>query len=499
MNFHYYFSFSETAFTSSHRFGMIDTVEIQNEGLNLRNGSEAMSEKLSAGKSIDLTEGPVASSIWLFALPLIAGNLLQQFYNVADTLIVGRFLGAGALAAVGFSYTVMSFLTSVILGLCMGSSVLFSMLCGAGDMDRMENSFVQSFVFIGLVTVAVEAAALLFIDPMLSLLQIPENIMGDTKAYLQVIFIGLGFTFVYNYFATLLRALGNSLVPLLFLAVSALGNIVLDLVLILVFHMGTAGAAWATITAQLLSAAGIGLYVYLKMPRLLPEKRHFYRDEKILRTICRYSLLTCVQQSVMNFGILMVQGLINSYGVTVMAAFAAAVKIDSFAYMPVQDFGNAFSTFIAQNHGAGRQDRIRKGLRAAVLSAAVFCLAVSSVIVLFADRLMTVFISPQETEIIRIGTQYLHIEGACYVGIGCLFLLYGLYRGLGRAGVSVVLTVISLGTRVALAYLLSPIPGIGLAGIWWAVPIGWFLADLTGFLYFWRVGRKERKSVDNDL
>ena len=350
MNFHYYFSFSETAFTSSHRFGMIDTVEIQNEGLNLRNGSEAMSEKLSAGKSIDLTEGPVASSIWLFALPLIAGNLLQQFYNVADTLIVGRFLGAGA-----------------------------------------------------------------------------------------------------------------------------------------------------TITAQLLSAAGIGLYVYLKMPRLLPEKRHFYRDEKILRTICRYSLLTCVQQSVMNFGILMVQGLINSYGVTVMAAFAAAVKIDSFAYMPVQDFGNAFSTFIAQNHGAGRQDRIRKGLRAAVLSAAVFCLAVSSVIVLFADRLMTVFISPQETEIIRIGTQYLHIEGACYVGIGCLFLLYGLYRGLGRAGVSVVLTVISLGTRVALAYLLSPIPWIGLAGIWWAVPIGWFLADLTGFLYFWRVGRKERKSVDNDL
>ena len=198
-----------------------------------------------------------------------------------------------------------------------------------------------------------------------------------------------------------------------------------------------------------------------------------------------------MQQSVMNFGILMVQGLVNSYGVTVMAAFAAAVKIDSFAYMPVQDFGNAFSTFIAQNQGAGKTERIRLGLRAAVLSSGLFCLVISAVIVCFAGPLMTIFISPEETEIIRIGVQYLHIEGACYVGIGCLFLLYGLYRGLGRAGVSVVLTIISLGTRVALAYLLSPVPAIGLLGIWWAVPIGWFLADAAGFWYFWRMGRRK--------
>ena len=174
-----------------------------------------------------------------------------------------------------------------------------------------------------------------------------------------------------------------------------------------------------------------------------------------------------------------------------MAAFAAAVKIDSFAYMPVQDFGNAFSTFIAQNQGAGKTERIRLGLRAAVLSSGLFCLVISAVIVCFAGPLMTIFISPEETEIIRIGVQYLHIEGACYVGIGCLFLLYGLYRGLGRAGVSVVLTIISLGTRVALAYLLSPVPAIGLLGIWWAVPIGWFLADAAGFWYFWRMGRRK--------
>lgn len=451
-----------------------------------------MKQKVSAGRTIDLTEGPVARSMWIFALPLIAGNLLQQLYNVADTLIVGRFLGPGALAAVGSSYTVMTFLTSVILGLCMGSGVLFSMLCGAGDTERMKNSFVQSFLFIGLVTALVEALSLVFLEPMMGILKIPSDILEETGEYLQVIFMGLMFTFVYNYFAALLRALGNSVVPLLFLAVSALGNIVLDLVFILKFHMGTAGAAWATILAQFLSALGIGLYVCVKMPHLLPGKRHCYRDRNILKTISRYSILTCAQQSVMNFGILMVQGLVNSWGVTVMAAFAAAVKIDSFAYMPVQDFGNAFSTFIAQNQGAGKTERIRQGLRAAVISSGLFCLVISAVIVCFAGPLMTIFISPDETEIIRIGVQYLHIEGACYVGIGCLFLLYGLYRGLGQAGVSVVLTVISLGTRVALAYLLSPIPAIGLLGIWWAVPIGWFLADAAGFWYFWRMGRGKR-------
>ena len=197
-------------------------------------------------------------------------------------------------------------------------------------------------------------------------------------------------------------------------------------------------------------------------------------------------MLTCVQQSVMNLGILMVQGLVNSFGTTVMAAFAVAVKIDSFAYMPVQDFGNAFSSFIAQNFGAGRKDRIHAGFRGAVLVSLLFCLIISAVIWRFARPLMLLFVNEQETAIIAEGIRYLHIEGAFYCGIGCLFLLYGLYRALGRPGMSVVLTVISLGTRVALAYILSSIPEIGVVGIWWSVPIGWILADAAGFVYFIR-------------
>ena len=186
----------------------------------------------------------------------------------------------------------------------------------------------------------------------------------------------------------------------------------------------------------------------------------------------------------MNFGILMVQGRVNSFGPPVMAAFAAAVKIDSFAYMPVQDFGNAFSTFVAQNYGAGKAARIRKGIRRAVGLSVGFCLAVSAAVWIFARPLMLLFVKPWETEILAIGVQYLHVEGAFYWGIGCLFLLYGLYRALERPGMSVVLTVISLGTRVVLAYALSAIPAIGVVGIWWSVPIGWLLADGTGLLYY---------------
>ena len=438
----------------------------------------------------DLTAGSITKGMLLFAGPMILGNLLQQLYNVADTLIVGQFLGAGPLAAVGSSFTLMVFLTSIILGLCMGSSVVFSMLYGAKREDDLKTSFFIAFVFIAGVTLVINTLAFAFIDPLLRVLQIPAAILEYTRSYLLIIFGGIGFTFIYNYFASLLRGIGNSVVPLVFLAVSAILNIILDLVLILRFNMGVSGAALATITAQGVSAVSIGIYSFLKIPVLRLKRTHLRFNQAIVQDVVQYSLLTCVQQSIMNFGILMIQGLVNSFGVSVMAAFAAAVKIDSFAYMPVQDFGNAFSTYIAQNYGAGKADRIQKGIRCAILTALVFCILISVSVFFFASSLMLIFVRPEETEIIAIGTVYLKVEGACYCGIGCLFLLYGLYRGIGRPGISVVLTVISLGTRVALAYLLAPVPAVGLLGIWWAIPIGWFLADITGLLY-WRFRHKQ--------
>ena len=282
----------------------------------------------------------------------------------------------------------------------------------------------------------------------------------------------------------MLRALGNSSVPLIFLAVSAVLNIALDLLFVAVLPFGIAGAALATVLAQYVSAVGILLYVLLRCRMWLPSKKEWRFSHSILKEILNLSSMTCIQQSVMNFGILMIQGLVNSFGTAVMAAFAAAVKIDSFAYMPVQEFGNAFSTFIAQNFGAKRYDRIRRGVRSAFLTAVIFSLIVSMLVFVFAEPLMLVFVRPEEVEILATGVEYLRIEGTFYCGIGILFLLYGYYRAIRMPGMSVVLTVISLGTRVVLSYVLASIPSIGVAGIWWSIPIGWLLADAVGMLYY---------------
>ena len=276
--------------------------------------------------------------------------------------------------------------------------------------------------------------------------------------------------------------MGNAVVPLICLAGSAVLNIALDLWFVLGLKRGVTGAAEATVIAQYVSGIGIAVYTWFRCPQFRTGPRAI--SWSCVREIASFSILTCVQQSVMNLGILMVQGLVNSFGATVMAAFAAAVKIDAFAYMPVQDFGNAFSTFIAQNYGAQEEARIRAGLKGAVGASMLFCVAVSALVCCFAHPLMAMFVGEGEAEIIQEGIRYLRIEGAFYCGIGCLFLLYGLYRALGKPGMSVILTVISLGTRVALAYILSAIPAIGVIGIWWSVPIGWALADVVGILYY---------------
>ena len=433
----------------------------------------------------DLTTGSITGTMLRFALPMITGNLLQQFYNIADTLIVGRYLGVQALAAVGAAYALMSFLTSILLGLCMGSGAVFSLRYGEKNEGMLKSSMFVSFVLVAAVALVLNTAVFLFIDPSMYLLCVPVEIYGFMREYLWVIFFGISAVFLYNYFACLLRAVGNSFIPLVFLGISALLNVGLDLVFVLVFKWGVAGAGAATVVSQFVSGIGICLYTYLKMPEFRINRSYMKMDRKVLAEISGFSFLTCVQQSVMNFGILMVQGLVNSFGAVVMAAFAAAVKIDSFAYMPVQDFGNAFSTFIAQNYGAGRHDRVEKGIKSAVTASVLFCLVISFIVCVFARELMLVFVQPQEAEILAVGVQYLRIEGTFYCGIGCLFLLYGLYRAVRKPEMSVVLTIISLETRVVLAYILSAIPGIGVVGIWVSVPIGWFLADCTGFAYYW--------------
>lgn len=382
----------------------------------------------------DLTKGKIKKALILFALPMIAGNLLQQLYNIADTLIIGRVLGRNALAAVGSSYTLMTFLTSIFLGLSMGSGALFSIYRGKKEEETLKTAIVHPFGLILAITFILNVVVYLCIDPILMFLKVPQEVWHGMKEYLLVIFAGLLATSLYNFFSCLLRALGNSTIPLVFLGISACLNIGLDLLFVAAFSWGIKGAAFATILAQYVSGIGI----------------------------------------------LMVQGLVNSFGPIVMAAFAAGVKIDTFAYLPVQDFGNAFSTFVAQNYGAGNRERIRRGTKEAFAMSIFFSLCISVLVFIFAAPLMKIFVSAKETGVISCGVTYLRIEGAFYFGIGCLFLLYGYYRAMKRAEISVILTIISLGMRVLLAYVLSA--KIGVIGIWMAIPIGWVLADIAGIV-----------------
>lgn len=435
----------------------------------------------------NLTEGKILKTMLIFAFPMIMGNLLQQIYNIADTMVVGRFLGAEALAAVGSAYTLMTFLTSVIMGLCMGSGAVFSIAYGAGNQQELKKSMWVSFVFVGIVTIIMNAAVFVWTEPILRLLQIPEEVYPLMHQYIRIIFSGILFVFLYNFFACLLRAVGNSVVPLWFLAVSSVLNIILDLWFVAGLGKGVEGAAAATVIAQMTAGLGIAVYTLWKVPVLRIEKQYMHMEKAILNRVMQYSVLTCAQQSIMNFGILMIQGLVNSFGIVIMAAFAVAVKIDTLAYMPAQEFGNAFSLFVSQNFGAKKYDRIRKASGMAVKVSVGFCLVISVIVWIFAAPLVEIFLTDPQPAIVSAGVNYLHIEGAFYWGIGCLFLLYGLYRGIEKPVMSLILTILSLGTRVALAYLLAPRPQFGVNAIWWAIPVGWILADLTGYIYYLKI------------
>lgn len=438
----------------------------------------------------DLTLGKETKVMLKLTAPMIIGNLFQQLYNVADTIIVGKFIGPNALAAVGSSFSVMVLLNSIILGLCMGSTTVFSILYGAKEIDRLKNSFFISSCFIGLVTVAINFLALFFINEIIYLLNIPQEVLTVTKDYLQIILYGIIFTSAYNFFAAIMRSMGNTMIPLIFLIISAIINIILDIVFIVPFNMGVEGAAYATIIAQGVSSIGLAVYCIRRIPLIHLKRRHLHIDMNIVKMISNNSILSCIQQSVMNLGILMIQGLVNSFGVSAMAAFGAVVKIESFAYLPEQEFGNAFSVFIAQNHGAKKQGRIKNGIRSAIKIITTYGIAISVLIILLAKPLMGIFVNHSETEILQIGTQYLFSVAIFYTLIGYLFMFYGLFRGMGRPEMSIILTIISLGTRVILAYTLSV--SIGLIGIWWSIPIGWALADIIGLYIISRKGLLRR-------
>ena len=323
-------------------------------------------------------------------------------------------------------------MTSVVIGLCMGSGAVFSIAYGAGNEAELKESMWVSFWFIGLVTVVINVLVFVYTDGILYLLQVPEELYGLMNAYVKVIFAGIGFTFLYNYFACLLRAVGNSVAPLWFLAAASILNIVLDLWFVIGLQRGVAGAAEATVMAQAAAGAGIMIYTILCMPSLRLKQSGMKLRAEVIGRVTRYSVLTCIQQSVMNFGILMIQGLVNSFGTVIMAAFAAAVKIDTLAYMPAQEFGNAFSMFVAQNYGAEKHERIKKGTKLAVRLSVGFCVLVSVLVCLSAGKLMQIFVEANETAVIAEGFGIFGLR-APFTGESAAYFCFMVYTGASKS------------------------------------------------------------------
>lgn len=446
--------------------------------------------------SRNLTEGGIIAPLLSFALPLILGNMLQTLYNAADSIIVGRFVGAEALAAVGSAYSLMTFLTSLMIGLSMGAGIVFSYLYGEKNTEKLRNALGISFLSIGVISIFLTVIPIVFKHQIMHILQVPDDVYEGMSEYLGVVFLGLPALFIYNFYASGARAIGNSSTPLLYMALSAAMNIILDLYFVISLGLGIWGAAVATVISQYAAGIGIAITIARKEKNLRFGIKDMKADRHLFSELMSLSVMTSLQQSVMNLGILAVQGIVNSFGSSVMAAFAAGVKIDSIAYMPLQEFGNAFSTFVSQNGGAGKGERIRQGIRCALIVISIFGLIISSLIFIFPESLIGIFIDKANTEVISIGTHYLRIEGSFYILIGYLFLFYGIFRALKTPSISLVLTIISLGLRVLLAAILSKLP-IGATGIWLSIPIGWLIADISGAFFYFTIGRKRIRSMLN--
>lgn len=433
-----------------------------------------------------MTKGKPMEIIIRFAIPMFIGNLFQQFYNVVDTIIVGRFVGKEALAAVGSSFAIMTFVTSILIGLSMGASALFSQFFGAKQYEELKKAISTSFIFIFIVSLVLTTITSLFMHQIIHGFQMPMETREYAADYLRFIFAGLIFTGVYNAFSFLLRAVGDSKSPLYFLILSAIINIVLDLVFTVMLNMEVTGVALATFIAQGISAVSCAVYTIKRMNFIKFKRKVILFDKKMFKTVASYSILTAVQQSASSFGMMMVQGLVNTFGATVMAAFATASKIDSFANIPMQDFGNAFSTYVAQNKGAGNIERIREGMRGVSKIIVAFSLGISILVFIFAPQLILIFVKKEAVDVIAVSVYYLRIVCVTYTLLGFLQMFYGFYRGLGEVNVSIILTFVSQVTRVLLAYGLAMTP-LGFAGICLAIPIGWFLSDALGVIMYKKI------------
>lgn len=442
----------------------------------------------------EMLTGSPGKTLFLFALPMIIGNLFQQFYNMADTIIVGQCVGEDALAAVGASYSLTTVFIMVAIGGGIGASVLMSQYLGAKEHGKMKTSIYTALISFLILSILLAVVGELFSPAILRALKTPENIFADAVLYLQIYFLGMPFLFMYNILTSTFNALGESRIPLYLLIFSSILNIVLDLFLILQFHMGVAGAAAATVFAQGVSAV-ISFAILRRRLKKYPvgeeEKTEFYDVQMFCRGM-KIAIPSIVQQSIVSIGMLLVQSVVNGFGSSVLAGYSAASRVESICIVPMIATGNAVSTFTAQNLGADQPERARQGYRAAykiiISLAVIICVGVN----LFHDNIIRAFIESGGGQAFETGNAYITFIGWFFVLIGFKAITDGVLRGAGDVGVYMTANLVNLGIRVAVANLLAPVWGV--QAVWYAVPMGWFANYMISFVWY-LTGRWSKKSL----
>ena len=437
---------------------------------------------------------PIAALL-IFALPMMLGNFFQQLYTMADSAIVGRLVGEEALAAVGASYSLTNVFISIAIGGGVGASVITGQTFGRRDFSRMKRSVSTALLSFLAISIVLGGVGLVFSRQIMVLLRTPGNILDDATTYLNIYFLGLPFLFMYNVLSSMFNALGRSRIPLYLLIFSSVLNVALDIYMVGPLGMGVAGAAWATLLAQGISAV-LSFCIFLKELKTYPGKlegRLFDWEE--LKNMARVALPSILQQSTVSIGMMLVQSVVNSFGSQMLAGYSAAMRIESVCIVPMSAMGNAISSYTAQNIGAGKYDRVKQGLRASLLMVVVFSLFITVIIFLFGDQLLSLFLDPGDTSgALGYGLSYMHTVSLFYILMGLLFVSNGMLRGSGDMAAFTLSSMANLFSRVGIAYALAYLTPLGVGAIWWSIPAGWAVGALVSLLRV-RSGKWARKAI----
>ena len=434
--------------------------------------------------AVNMTEGSITKHLVDYSIPLILGNMFQLTYNAVDSIIAGRFIGKEALAAEGTASPVMNIVILGISGICMGASVLMSEFYGAGQKEKLKREMSTTVIFGCYFSVIIAILGGIFSKSLLGALGVPDEILGKAASYLSVIFLGAPFTYFYNAVSAALKSVGDSKTPLKFLAFSSILNAVLDLIFIGGLGFGIVCSAVTTVVSEAASAVLCIIYVYRKIPMLQLRRGEFTMDRQLLRQTLRYGSITALQQSCQPIGKLLIQGAVNPLGVDMIAAFNAVNRIDDYAFTPEQSISHGITTFVAQNRGAGRKERIRKGFRRGLMLEACYWVFICITITLFRRPLMGLFVTAGNEGIVALGSSYLGLMALFYVFPAFTNGIQGFFRGMGNMSVTLLGTFVQTSLRVVFVYLLTP--GIGLMGVAYACAIGWSVMLLVEVpYYFW--------------